>query len=248
MISKLIKEILENNNNVQKLKETLNTSMHSNNNKKRSKIIEALNSSSVRVFNRPLKRTLQLQELQVKQYVLYFLFQAFWGKGLAFCFLRFPAGDALGAQNTITASFHATVWNTPEFNRSVVIFADEAPVNITWINWRVGCISQVLCRVFRGFFSIPIYSWCCASATLWSVLLPTAGKCHGPSWPWRGLFSSVSVSVLVVGWIFCPFLGFLGFSWAFKAAFKDWLVHIFLIKSLSPMGVIRPCAELICPV
>lgn len=83
-------------------------SMHSND-KKRSKIIEALNSSSVRVSNRPLKRTLQHQELQVKQYVLYFLFQAFWGKGLAFYFLRFPVGDALGARNTITASFHATL-------------------------------------------------------------------------------------------------------------------------------------------
>lgn len=108
MINKLMKEILENNNIVQNLKEKLNMSMHFNN-KKRSKITEALNSSSVRVSNRPLKRMLQLQELQVKQYVLYFQFQAFLEKGLAFYFLRFPLGDALGARNTITASFHATL-------------------------------------------------------------------------------------------------------------------------------------------
>lgn len=42
--------------------------------------------------------------------------------------------------------------------------------------------------------------------------------------------------------------GGLDFLLDFKAAFKDWLVHTFFIKSLSPMGVIRPCAELICPV
>lgn len=83
--------------------------------------------------------------------------------------------------------------------------SDEASENIKWINWRVRCISQVLCQVFPRFFSISIYVWCSSTATLRSALLSYSGEV---SWSQLALeslllFSSVSVSVLVVGWIFC---------------------------------------------
>lgn len=184
MINKLMKEILENNNIVQNLKEKLNMSMHFNN-KKRSKITEALNSSSVRVSNRPLKRMLQLQELQVKQYVLYFQFQAFLEKGLAFYFLRFPLGDALGARNTITASFHATLWNTPEFSRIVVVFLMRLQRTLNGSTEGLGVSLRSCVKSFLDFFLFLFMSDAPQLLLLGQRCCPTAGKCHGPSWPWR---------------------------------------------------------------